>query len=136
MRRTCPRSTFLLSIPHCNIIRLKKTSAFHRVDPQKGFKISGSLYLACNDKKAFFASPDQSPYTLWSCKKVYETLSYLLDNVYIRFGTKLYRQIVGIHMGTNCAPFVSDLLYTATDQENQADVIETFSSTSWYLGDL
>ena len=34
---------------------------------------------------------------------------FLLDNIYIRFGTKLYRQIVGIPMGTNCAPLVADL---------------------------
>ena len=38
-----------------------------------------------------------------------EVLIYLLDNIYIRFGTKLYRQIVGIPMGTNCAPLVADL---------------------------
>ena len=35
--------------------------------------------------------------------------TFLLDNIYIRFSTKLYRQIVGIPMGTNCAPFVADL---------------------------
>ena len=29
------------------------------------------------------------------------------------FGTKLYRQIVGIPMGTNCAPLVADLFYSA-----------------------
>ena len=33
----------------------------------------------------------------------------LLDNIFIRFGTKLYRQVVGIPMGTNCAPLVADL---------------------------
>ena len=27
----------------------------------------------------------------------------------MRFGSKLYRQIVGIPMGTNCAPLVADL---------------------------
>ena len=32
-----------------------------------------------------------------------------LDNIYIRFGTKLYRQIVAIPMGTNCPPLVADL---------------------------
>ena len=32
-----------------------------------------------------------------------------MANIYIRFGTKLYRQIVGIPMGTNCAPLVADL---------------------------
>ena len=36
-------------------------------------------------------------------------LHYLLDNIFIRFGSKLYRQIVGIPMGTNCAPLVADL---------------------------
>ena len=38
-----------------------------------------------------------------------EALIYLLDNIYIRSGTELYRQIVGIPMGTNCAPLVADL---------------------------
>ena len=33
-----------------------------------------------------------------------DALHYRLDNKYIRFGLKLYRQIVGIPMGTNCAP--------------------------------
>ena len=66
-------------------------------------------------------------------------MSYLLDNIYIRFETKLYRQIVGIPMGTNCAPLVADLFYTATDSlnhDNQADVIEAFNSTSTYPDDL
>ena len=31
---------------------------------------------------------------------------YLPDNIYIRFGSKLYRQNVGIPMGTNCAPLL------------------------------
>ena len=30
------------------------------------------------------------------------------DTLYIRFGTKLNREIVGIPMGTNCAPLVAD----------------------------
>ena len=41
--------------------------------------------------------------------KCVEDLTFLLDNIYIRVSSKLYRQIVGITMGTNCAPFVADL---------------------------
>ena len=37
-----------------------------------------------------------------------DALHYLLDNIFIRFGLKLYRQIVGIQMGTNCAPLFAD----------------------------
>ena len=46
---------------------------------------------------------------IWSCQNVCDALSFLMDNIYIRFGTNLYRQIVVIPMGTNCAPLVADL---------------------------
>ena len=70
-----------------------------------------SLYLACNDKDAFFTSEQPKGYKLWSCQIMCDALHYLLDNIFIRFGSKLYRQIVGIPMGTNCAPLVADLFF-------------------------
>ena len=69
------------------------------------FKREGSPYIACNERQSFFTSEDTKRYKLWSCQNVCEALIYLLDNIYIRFGTTLYRQIVG----TNCAPLVADL---------------------------
>ena len=73
-----------------------------------------------------------------------EALTFLLDNIYIRFGSKLYRQIVGMSMGTNCAPLVADLFLfcyerdfmLSLSEDNQSDVIEAFNSTSRYLDDL
>ena len=67
-----------------------------------------------------------------------------MDNIYIRFGTKFYRQIVGIPMGTNCAPLVADLFLFCYERDfmkdlssdNQADVIKAFNSTSRYFDDL
>ena len=67
-----------------------------------------------------------------------------MDNIYIRFGTKLYRQIVGIPMGNNCAPLVADLFLfcyerdfmTSLSDVKQAEIIEAFKSTSRYLDDL
>ena len=83
-------------------------------------------------------------YKLWSCQNVCEALVYFLDNIFIRFGTKIYRQTIGIPMGTNCAPLVPDLfLYyyerdfmMSLSRENQADIIKAFNSTSRYLDDL
>ena len=73
------------------------------------FSREKALYLACNDQHAFFTSDVYKNYNLWSCQKVCEALVYLLDNIFIRFGTKLYRQIIGIPVSTNCAPLVADL---------------------------
>ena len=75
------------------------------------FQREGSLYIAYNDRHAFFTSDAVRNYNLWSCQKVCEALIFLLDNIYIRLGSKLYRQIVGIPIGTNCAPLVADLFF-------------------------
>ena len=92
----------------------------------------------------FFTSEVHKNYPLWTCQKVCEALTFLLDNIYIRFGTKLFRQSVGIPMGTNCAPLVADLFLfcyksdfmMSLSVEDQSEIIEAFSSTSRYLGDL
>ena len=95
----------------------------------KKLRVSG--YLACNDKNAFFTSEQPKRYKLWTCQKMCDALHYLLDNIFIRFGSKLYRQIVGIPMGTNCAPLVADLFLFCYERDlmlilsdnNQTDII-------------
>ena len=62
----------------------------------------------------------------------------------IRFASKLYRQIVGIPMGTNCAPLVADLFLFCYERDfvlslsdnNRTDITEAFNSTSRYLDDF
>ena len=76
--------------------------------------------------------------------RVCDALTFLLDNNFIRLGTKPYRQVVGIPIGTNCAPLVADLFlfYYETDfmmslsDDKQADVIDAFNTTSRYLDDI
>ena len=73
-----------------------------------------------------------------------EALTFLLENIYIRFVSKLYRQNVGIPMGTNCSPLVADLFLFCYERDfrlslsddNQSEVIEAFNSTSRYLDDI
>ena len=67
-----------------------------------------------------------------------DALHNLLDNIFERFGSKLYRQIVGIPMGTNCAPLFADLVLfcyegdfmLSLSDNNQTDIIEAFYATS------
>ena len=66
-------------------------------------------------------------------------LHYLLDNEFIRFGSKSYRQIVSIPMGNNCAPLAADcfcFVVLSLSDNNQTDIIEAFNSTSRYLDGL
>ena len=106
------------------------------------------VYLACNEERAVFASEEHKRYNLASCQKVTEALIYLLDNIYIRFGSKLYRQNVGIPMGINCPPpppplvahlflfcYERDFMKPLT-KEKRFDLIDAFNSTSRHLDDL
>ena len=40
-----------------------------------------------------------------------DAFHYLLDNIFIRFDSKLNIQIVSIPMGTNCAPLVAGFFW-------------------------
>ena len=92
----------------------------------------------------FFTSEQPKQYKLWSCQKMCDALHDLLDNIFIRFCSKLYRQIVGIPMRANCAPLVADLFFFCYERDfmlslsdnNQTGIIEAFNSTSRYLDDL
>ena len=55
-----------------------------------------------------------------------EALTFVLDNIYIRFGSKLYRQIVGIPMGTNCTRLVADLFLFCYERDFMLPLSEDY----------
>ena len=46
---------------------------------------------------------------MWTCQDLCSALDFLLDNIYVRHGSNIFKQTVGIPMDTNCAPLVADL---------------------------
>ena len=92
----------------------------------------------------FLLQKNLKKYRAWSCQNVCDALTFLLGKIFIRLGTKLYRQVVGIPMGTNCAPLVADLFLFCYERDfmmslsddKQADVIDVFNTTSRYLDDI
>ena len=74
-------STLYASLPH-NLIKDKLIDLTERT-----FQREGSPYLACNDRNAFFTSEKPKKYHAWSCQNVCDALTFLLDNIFIRFGT-------------------------------------------------
>ena len=131
-------STLYTTLPH-DLTKDKLIDLIERT-----FQKKGSPYLACNDRNAFFTSEKPKKYHAWSCQNVPDALTFLLDNIFIRFGTKLYRQVGRIPMGTNCASLVADLFLFCYERDfmmslsvdKQADVIDAFNTTSRYLDDI
>ena len=109
------------------LIKDKLIDLFNRTFIRKN-----TQYLACNEECAFFTFDLYNNYNLWSCQKVCDALVYLLDNIFIRFGTKFFRQSIGIPMGTNSDSLVTDLFLFCYDRDfmkslsrkSQADIVE------------
>ena len=73
-----------------------------------------------------------------------DALTFLLDNSFIRFGAKLYRQVVWTPMGIYCAPVVVDLFLFCYERDfmmslsddTQTDIIGAFNTTSRFVDDI
>ena len=130
--------TLYTSLPH-NLIKDKLIDLIEIT-----FQRKGSPYLEYKDRNAFLLRKTLKKYHAWSCQNVCDALTFLFDNIFIRLGTKLYRRVVGIPMGTNCAPLVADLFLFCYERDfmmslsddKQADVIDAFNITSRYLDNI
>ena len=67
-------------------------------------------------------------------------IEFLVDNIYVRFGGQLFRQMVGIPMGTNCAPLLADLFLYSYENEFLDKLIkegkQKFNLSYHYIDDL
>ena len=76
--------------------------------------------------------------------KICELLDFLIDNIYVKFGDKTFRQVVGISMGTNCAPLLADLFLFAYESDfltslmksKKSHIAKKFNLSFRYIDDL
>ena len=96
-------STLYTSLPH-HLIKQKFTYLFKWT-----FEKSGFNYICCNKFNSFFSNETYKNYTNFNCLECINALEFLLDNIFVRVRNTIYRQTIGIPMGTNCAPLTADL---------------------------
>ena len=71
-------------------------------------------------------------------------LEFLVDNIFKVFGGKVFQQIVGIPMGTNCAPLLADIFLYSYEAEFIQSLLSTgkkklasqFNFTYRYIDDV
>jgi hypothetical protein len=73
---------------------------------------SGRVVLTRTTRKhkhrKYFSNKIQKGKTCYSEEQVISMLDFLIDNISVSFGGILFQQVVGIPMGTNCAPLLDD----------------------------
>ena len=68
-------------------------------------------------------------------------LEFLIDNIFVMFGGRVFQQTVGIPMGTNCAPLLADLFLYSYEadfiqgllKKNEKKLARSFNFTFRYI---
>ena len=97
-------STLYTSLPHAKL-KHELHDLLERV-----FNTRGKSFIATNNFHTFWANDRKSTkYTYFSCRELCLAIDFLIDNICVRCGNSVFRQIIGIPMGTNSAPLLADL---------------------------
>ena len=54
---------------------------------------------------------------MYTADNICKVIEFLTDNIFVQFGGCLFRQVIGIPMGTNCAPLLADLFLYSYENE-------------------
>ena len=131
-------STLYTSLPHA---RLK--NQLHDL-LERVFHTKGKSFIATNSFRTFWTNDRTSMrYTYLSCRELCLAIDFLIDNIYVRFESSVFRQVIGIPMGTNSAPLLADLFlhtfeYDFMVKTMKHDITKAiqFSNTFRYIDDL
>ena len=137
-------STFLLYTPHCHMIWSKQKCCLWSTGVStESQNLTSVLHL----RQDFLETRNiiyNDSYRCWSCTELCEAFTFLMENIYVQFDGMVYQQIVGIPMGTNCAPLIADLFLYCYERDfmsdlqkyKRHDLIDMFNDTSRYLDDI
>jgi hypothetical protein len=91
---------------------------FQKKNGQRRYK-----YLVLGRGRSYFVKHHSDSTKKFSETDIFNMLEFLIDNIFVLFGGRVFLQTVGIPMGTNCAPLLADLFLYSYEE----DFIQGFS---------
>ena len=74
-------------------------------------------HIKVGRNKSYFTSDPLNGDNKYTASDICKMIEFLVDNIYVRFGGQLFQKMVGIPMGTNCAPLLADLFLCSYKNE-------------------
>lgn len=136
--RTYDCSTLYTSIPHKSL-KTQMTWVINQC-----FNASSRKFIKIDKHSASWTQSRGENKVTWNKYQLIHQIKWLIDNIYVFCGDCLFRQVIGIPMGTDCAPFLANLyLYSYEHQwltkkyeEKDFESLKKFNFCFRYLDDL
>ena len=130
-------STLYTALPHEDI-KLKFAGIFNKV-----FKREAKPYINVGYSKTYFSAAKNRNGCSYSVIDMVEILDFILDNIYVKCGKDIFKQIIGIPIGLDSGQDIANLLlfsYESTYIENLAKtniaLARKFNLCKRYIDDL
>jgi hypothetical protein len=133
-------STLYTSIPHAALKEALESLI------QEAYKVRDSEYIVADTNgNAYWSDVPSTSSAKYSINEdmLITYVEYLIDNIYVSIGNRVYRQCIGIPMGTDCAPLVANLFLFYYEYKYMRNLIKTnlmlakrFCNTMRYIDDL
>ena len=75
----------------------------------EAYRIRGANYITIKGNITFWSDKASAGHLNVGLAKILEYISFLIDNIFIRVGNRIFKQVIGIPMGTDCAPLLANL---------------------------
>ena len=123
-------STLYTTIPHDKLLERMKMVA------ELAFKISKKSYLRVNKSNATWVEklPKSSKLMYYTVNSLLDDIKHLLDNIYIAHGGKIFRQIIGIPIGSDCSQDLANLFLFSYEDEYIINLINDGNEDADLLG--
>ena len=111
---------------------------------KEAFRLSKKKYIRVCGDQAFWTDEPKKNSTCLDEKTLIQLTKWLIANNFVTFGDKCFRQIIGIPMGTDCAPFLANLFLFSLEcnwilkqiKEKKIHLLKKFRFCARYIDDL
>ena len=109
-------STLYTSIPH-DLLKSRISNLVHNAFRKKDGSVRYTHIKLTRAKGYFTHDINGGGDNMFTADSICEMIEFLIVNIFVQFGGRLFRQVIGIPMGTNCAPLLADLFLYSYENE-------------------
>ena len=117
-------STLYTSIPH-DLLKSRISNLVHNAFRKKDGSVRHTHIKVTRAQGYFTHDINGGGDNLYTADNICKTIEFLIDNIFVQFGGRLFRQVIGIPMGTNCAPLLADLFLYSYENEFLGNMINS-----------
>ena len=117
-------STLYTSIPH-DLLKSSISNLVHNAFRKKDGSVR-CIHIKVTRAQGYFTHDiNGGGDNMYTADNICKMIQFLIDNIFVQFGGFFFHQVIGIPMGTNCAPLLANLFLYSYENEFLDNMIKS-----------